>query len=138
MKKENLNLKVVSLEEMKKHESGNYNREVWLEKIDRILSYDKDAVFYIQEKDPVFSYDRFFVTYKIESEGLLMFTDFGFSSSINSIGFIRIHITKNGEVYTFKFESEEGEFFRVKNSKEGRKWLSENVCSKGFYITNKL
>lgn len=127
-------IKVVELsnEEMLNHTGKEYNPATWKQRVESMIA--RGAKFYEAKPDKHYSYSRFFTEYRIP-EGLYFLNDFSpYSSSLTSHGFARAYII-DGEIFTKGFGKDGDE--RVVNTKEGRKWLVENIC-KHVMVTNCL
>jgi len=130
MKNSKIKVQPLSIEEMLNHKSSEYNPTEWVKSVKRYM--DLGANFYESKPDEIYDYTRFFITYKID--GLYFFSKFSdYSGSLTNNGFVRAFII-GGEVFTRGFGPDCDK--RINNSKEGRKWLSQNVCAQGVMITN--
>lgn len=135
MKHTGIKVTEVSIETMlNDKENSAYNPSVWAQRVKDFAKY-KNVKFYIRPKDEIFSYDKFFVSYTIE-EGLNFLSEWSaFHSSITNNGFKRACII-DGEIVTSGFGKDGEEC--IKNSREGRKWLVDNICKYGVMVTNSL
>ncbi len=110
--------------------AGEYNRAVWTEKVNRYLALGAE---FFQVKGE----DTFYVKYKIR-EGLIFFSEITMHSMLHSGGFTRVIIFPHGcgnfEV-SYKGFGDSGKE-RVVNTREGRKWLVDNICKYGTPVTN--
>ena len=125
-------IKVIQLtnEQMLNHSANEYNPAIGIEMVKRYI--DHNAKFYEAKPDAVYSYSRFFAEYKI-NEGLYFFKSFSpFCSALSNNGFVRAFII-DGEIFVNPFGANGNE--RVVNTKEGRKWLADNICKFGTMVT---
>lgn len=132
----NTGIKVTELtnEEMLNHKEKEYNQSEWKKAVERMIEYN--AKFYEAKPDEHFSYTRFFTTYKLDKEGLFLLNRFSaYSGSITDAGFTRAFV-RDGEIFTNGFGDNGNK--RIINTKEGRKWLAENICKYGTMVTNCL
>lgn len=135
MKPTGIKVTPVSVETMlNDKENAAYNPAIWKESVNRYAKY-QNVQFYISPKNDAYAYDRFFVSYTIP-EGLNFLSQWNaFSAGLTSNGFKRAFIN-NGEIFTNGF-GEDGKQC-VTNSKEGRKWMKDNLCKYGVLVTNCL
>lgn len=138
----------VTAEEIINSSAREYNPAIWEEKV---LSYSKyKGVQYFKDMD---ENEKFYVKYGIK-EGLIFFSEISYVSCMHSGGFTRLLIVEGRYAPSELREDsrfakitpttciaykrgfgEDGES-RVVNSKEGRKWLVDNICKYGVAVTN--
>jgi hypothetical protein len=130
MKTTGITVTEVSSEFVKKHSCRSYNSKLWEEIINRFDKYGKTKWYHAPAQGG-YAYDRFYAQYTIP-EGLMLFSEIGYSSSLSGSGFVKVAIL-NGEINKRYFgENNES----IKNTKEGRAWLKDNVCKYGVAISN--
>lgn len=125
-------MKVIKLttEEILNNDVKLYNESEWKAIIARYSKHE-GVQFFMSPKNDIYAYDRFFAVYKI-NEGLILLNNVSYSSSLSNAGFTRAIISEN-EI-TFKGFGTDGKE-RVTNTKEGRKWLVDNLCKYGVVVT---
>jgi hypothetical protein len=121
----------VSADFVKAHSCREYNPKEWDNTVNRFNKY-KDVKWYYAEPQGGYAYERFYCEYTIE-EGLRIFNKVSYSSCLSGGGFIRIVII-NGEIYRNGFGVEGND--SIVNTKEGRKWLRDNICKYGIAVAN--
>ena len=111
-------------------DAAAYNPTIWADAVNRVSKYE-NCQFHLSPKNDIWQYDRFFVSYTIN--GINLFKTFDpFCSCLSSNGFTRLFVI-DGNIFTRGFGDDGSK--RVTNSKEGRKWLSENICKYGILVT---
>lgn len=132
LKSTGIKVRELSNQEMLNHPASEYNRRIWEEKVNSMIILG--AKFYVADPTESFKYERFFTTYKIK-EGLFFISTFGYSSGLTNRGFVMAYIF-DGEIFTKGFGDEGKEC--IVNTKEGRKWLADNICKNNIMVTNCL
>jgi hypothetical protein len=114
-------------------ENSAYNPAIWTERVKAMTKYGS-VKFYKAGPDYGFKYDRFFVSYIIP-EGLHLFRDFTpFCAGLTNRGFSKCFVI-DGEIFIQLFNFSDKTEGVIKNCKEVRKFLKDNVCSKGIMVT---
>jgi hypothetical protein len=121
----------VTAEQVLASSAGDYNPGVWREKVER---YQKlGAKFYQSCTEG----EVFYVTHWLKEEGLLFLRELTMYSVLSCAGFTRAIIRDDElgnttlELKGFGPENK----VRVANSKEGRRWLAENICKHGVAVS---
>ncbi len=135
MKTTGIKVTEVSAQDMLNNESeAAYNQTEWKNGVTKMAQL-KNIKFYEGEKNEHYKYARFFVSYTLP-EGLNIFTSWNpFSSMLTNNGFTRVIIV-DGEIFTNGFGPNKDKV--VINNKEGRKWLAENICQHGVFVSTKF
>lgn len=131
----NMKLQRLTIEQMLNHDAKSYNQSVWTEKVNRYAAFPK-IQFYVIPKDEVYSYDRFFASYV--ADGIYFFNSFGYSSSLTSAGFSKVHIDGEGHVWKSLFKGPDGKEGYAENCKENRSMFRKNLTPVGVMVTNNL
>lgn len=132
MKNAKIKLKELTIEQMFNRPEQSYNPTAWMEWIQRLKSNTQDLKFYVAEKDELYGYSRFYISHKLP-EGLLIFKESdAYITTMTNAGWCQVFII-DGEVFYDGFLGDDKT--RIKNVPEGRKWLVENVCSKGIFVS---
>ena len=135
MKKANLRVLRISVEEMLVHPAREYNPSVWEHAVRR-LAQQKDCQFYIADRGNVYQYDRFYATYRTD-EGLYFFNEFSaYSGCLTNNGFCKVHIDENGIVWKSFFYDAKGNEGRAANTPENRKKFALGICFQNVLISN--
>lgn len=129
-------------QEMLNHKERAYNPSEWDKAINRKYERFPMIRFFEALPDENFAYSRFFIQYELVDEGLKLMSRFSaYSASLTSNGFVRaILLPLSGEnmyeIFTRGF-NEDGKAC-VKNTKEGRKWIVDNLSKYGVYVTTSI
>ena len=135
MKTTGIKVKEVSAQDMLNNEAeAAYNPTEWKKGVTKMAQL-KNIKFYEGEKNEHYKYSRFFVSYTLP-EGLNIFTRWSpFSSMLTNNGFTRVIIV-DGEIFTNGFGPNKDKV--LINNKEVRKWLAENICQHGVFVSTKF
>jgi hypothetical protein len=153
----NLIITETTVEQIINDENANaYNPSTWKERTTSYLKYE-DVRFYKSEGLNDYNEHDYFVAYTTK-EGLRFWSQISYTSCLHNGGFTRMIIvdgkymteelikqtssdpnfkgltTNNLVAYKRGFGKDQDQ--RVTNSKEGRKWLAENICKYGTAVTN--